>query len=530
MKQFVPDSKIPGPGGPGGATWLRLAGFMVGLVLALPTGRSDNAPPDSWAAYNAAVGAYVRRDYTNALERWEDLSLQRLPRGLRAPVWFQLGNTQFRLGEPLETGAPDDAAEWWRRSREAYRVALSEKPRDDAARHNLALVERRLSRLLHRLGNEARETADGKPVSDAIPLLRDSTQLLLEATEVAPADPEIRADYERAGRRLQQTLIERAVQAERRGDESAQQKNAWADRTAEREYRAALEDLEAVVPARPPSDPGGVRSASSSDSPSPSAIAQEAGERVARKLADLLTRVGQREQREGAQLSEWNPDEALDVFETALRRFTDALDLQPEHPEAARGAREVRAAMEKLLVQEGQAHLREGREQLARQRPAAARSLETALSRFEEALAIRPTSVPAQNGADEARRLLPDALTLAGRNELQAGDRVEPNSPNAALGHYQQAENDFQQALELAPTQPAAREGLAEVQPRLARLRERIASEAEAAAPGRSPSRPPPTLQSLLGEVLERERPRDDDRQRQSGRKSLGTRRTTLDW
>ncbi|MBK9138757.1 MAG: hypothetical protein IPM17_08350 [Verrucomicrobia bacterium] len=530
MKKTASDRKMPGSRREGDAGRLRFATLMVALALWLPAVQSADPPPDPWAAYNAGVAAYARKDYTNALQRWEDLSLQRLPRGLRGPVWFQLGNTQFRLGEPLEPAAPDDAAEWWRRSREAFRAALVEKPRDAAARHNLTLVERRLSRLLHRLGREALDAADGKPVSDAIELLRDSTQLLHEASEVAPADVEIRSDFDRAVLRLQQALIERAALAERRGDESAQQNNAWADRAAEREYRAALEDLDAVAPARPFSDPSELRSAPSSEPPSPSAIAQEAGDRVARKLADLLTRVGQREQREGTQLSEWNPDEALDVFEAALRRFTDALELQAEHAAAAQGAREVRAAMEKLLVQEGQSHLREGREQLARQIPAAARSLETALSRFEEALAIRPTSVPAQNGADEARSLLPAALALVGRTELQAGDRAEAHSPTAALGHYQQAENDFQQALELAPSQPAAREGLAEVQPKLARLRERIAQDAAMAAQRLAQNRPSPTLDSLLGEVQERERPRNDDRQRQSGRKNLGTRRTTLDW
>jgi tetratricopeptide (TPR) repeat protein len=486
-------------------------------------------PPEPWAAYNAGVAAYARGDFTNALQRWEDLSIRHLPQRLRVPVWFQLGNAQFRLGEPLAAGAPEDAAEWWRRSREAYRAALAEQPRDPAARHNLALVERRLSRLLQRLGREAFDAADGQPLTDALNVLRDSTRHLDEAAEVAPNDHEIRADRDRATRRLQQTLLERAAQAEKRGDESASQKNAWADRAAEREYRAALDDLDEISPlssagdsrpdqARPP------------EAPALPPLAGEARERVQRKLADLLTRIGQGEQRQAGQLSEWNPDEALDSFAAALGRFTDAQDIQPDHADAARGAREVRSAMEKLLVREGEAQLREGRDQLARQSPSAARPLEAALGNFERALQLRPTSVPAQNGAEEARRLLPAALALAGRAELEAGDRAAQPSPATALGHYQQAESDFEQSLERRPDQPAVRAGLTEVRSKLAQLRKRLAQDAETAARQRAENRPTPSLDSLLGEVHERARPRDDDRQRQRGRKDLGTRRSVLDW
>jgi tetratricopeptide (TPR) repeat protein len=358
--------------------------------------------------------------------------------------------------------------------------------------------------------------------------LRDSGENLDEAATLAPDDAEIRRDRDRAAQRLQEALLERATQAEKRGDESAQQKNAWADRTAEREYRAALEDLSEI--AQPSESSPQPRGDSVTAATAPPPVAQEAHARVSRKLADLLTRLGQREQKEGTQLSDWNPDEALDQFGTALQHFTEAQEIQPDHPEAGRGAREVRAAMEKLLVQEGQAQLQQGKEQLTRQSPAAARSLEAALGNFEEALAIRPTSVPALNGAEEARRLLPEALAMAGQSELRAGDRAEPNSPTDALSHYQQSESDFQESLELRPGQPQAQQGLEEVQPKLARLRERIAKDADAAAKQMAQNRPPPTLQSLLGQVEERELPRDAERQRQRGRKDTGSRPTTRDW
>ncbi len=514
---------------PRGRAACRLGLWLLLLAVGRESAFAAGAGPDAWTAYNAGVAAYAGHDFTNALQRWEDLSLQRLPRGLRLPVWFQLGNTHFRMGEPLEASAPDEAAELWRRSCDAYRSGLIEKPRDAATQHNLALVQRRLARLLHRLGMESFQAAEGKPVSDAIERLRDSTENLNEAAALAPDDAQIRQDQARANQRLQSSLLERAGQAERRGDDDARQKNPWADRSAEREYRAALDDLAEIAPmAESPAAALDTAQPTTADAPVPAA--QQAQERVSRKLADLLTRMGQREQKEGAQMAEWNPNEALDQYGAALEHFAAAQEAQPDHTEAQRGEREVRSAMEKLHVQEGQEQLQQGKEQLSRQSPEAARSLTGALDNFEQALELRPTSVPAQRGAEEARQLLPEALAMAGQDEMKAGDRAEPRSATDALGHYQQAETDFQEALEMQPGQPQAQQGLREVQPKLARLRERIAQEAEAAAKQMARNRPPPTLQSLLGEVQERDRPRDEDRERQRARKDLGTRRTTLDW
>ena len=114
----------------------------------------------------------------------------------------------------------------------------------------------------------------------------------------------------------------------------------------------------------------------------------QAEERVTRKLAELLTRIGQREQKEGRQASQWNPDQALDHYETALDRFQAAQELQPDNQAARQGEREVRAAMNSFDVREGQNALKEGREALRRQDPVAAPELTTALGHFEAALEL----------------------------------------------------------------------------------------------------------------------------------------------
>ena len=136
---------------------------------------------------------------------------------LQRPVWFQLGNVQFRMGEPLEQGSPEEAAELWRRSCEAYRSALLAKPRDPDIRHNLALVQRRLARLTHRLGMEAFRASEGKPLDAAIDLLRTSTEHLDEAANLAPDDVQIRSDRDRAWQALRERLKDRAQAAENQG-------------------------------------------------------------------------------------------------------------------------------------------------------------------------------------------------------------------------------------------------------------------------------------------------------------------------
>lgn len=498
----------------------------VNLVLGASVASDGSVPDTPWAVYNAGVEAYAGRDYAGALERWQELTLVSVPRALRQPVWFQIGNAQFRLGEASEAAAPEDAAELWRRSVEAYREALEVRPRHRATRHNLALVQQRLARLLHRLGLEALGGAADRLPVDAIPRLREAVALLEESLAHAPAAADVRADRDGAHAALRQSLLANATSAEARGDAEVKPQHAWGDRLAERYYREALEDLEELVRpleslARPPGAPL---------PPPPSSLdatAATAHDRVRRKLADLLARQGQREQKEAQAQAEWNLDEALVVFDTALDHFQQALAVQPDHGEARRGEAEVRRAMEQLHLREGQESLQRGKEQLARSQAQSAASLGAALGHFEATLGLNPNNVPAQKGAEETRRLLPAALVQAGERELEAGDRAEPTDALEALTRFQEADNAFRQAVGLNPAESRAQRGLEQVEPRLARLRQRVA---EAGPPSASSSRRPATLESLLDQVSERAPPSPGDRQRQPGRNRPGERRPPRDW
>ena len=517
-------AKAPGTDGPTFARHLR---FWLALFAAL-TFASPLARASQWDTYNAAVTAYASERYAEAEQLWQELSRSPLPRSLRQPVGFQIGNVEFHLGEPLAASAPEQTVEFWRRSCAAYRSVLGLNSRHTEARHNLAFVERQLASLTQKLGNQLRDQAERQPLDDAIPQLRAATELLREAQQLAPDDAAIRRDRASADQRLQQRLAERATQAEKRGDQSAAQKNTWADEQAEKSYREALADLDeaqrqqATTPAADPE----------AQTPAAQAQAREvsaAQERVQGKLAELLTRMGQREQKTAAEQANYSPDEALASYDAALEKFQEAQAVKPDHAAAQKGEREVKAAMEQLHMREGKQDQQAG-EQAAPNSPArAARELTAALSHFEAALAINPQNGEAESRAEQVRKQLPDLLTRAGQAEQRTAEKLEKQDANDALSHYEEAHSEFQGALELAPGHKPAQQGLEQVEAKLAKLRQEQADKAAQASknqPGKAKD-----LKQLLGQVKESQRnEREAERQRQAARNQPQPRKVYPDW
>jgi hypothetical protein len=500
-----------------------LAVFAAGLEFA-----ASATAGTPWDRYNAGVEAYAGQRYAEAEQAWQDLTLEPLPRSLRPPVWFQIGNAEFRLGEPLESSAPEQTVDFWRRSREAYRTVLANSPRHAAARQNLRLVDRRLAKLVQRLGNALRDQAEQRPLDDALNDLRAGVEFLREAHQLEPGDAVIREDRTKAERRLQERLLERATQAETRGDQSAAQNNLYGDGQAEQAYRDALADLdEGRREGR--ADTGVNPDLGTPAAPLERTLA-EAQDRVQHKLADLLTRMGQHEQKSGEQQMQYNPDQALMDFDAAREHFEAAQAAEPNHAAARQGEREVKAAMEQLHLREGRQKMTRGVQAIPQNAPVAARELTAALSHFEAALAVNPLNAEAESRAAEARKLLPDVLARVGQEEQRAGDQAEPQSPGGALAHFEEAQSAFQGALELAPQHAEARRGLEAVEERLARLRHRLVEEAAQAGQDRPGKRD--ALQDLLGQVQESQRDanRELERRRQAGRNQPQTRRTYPDW
>jgi hypothetical protein len=515
------------------------------MLVPFTTNAADPASStdtDPWTQYNRGVIAYAAGEFQRADDTWLDLAHQSLPRRLQPAVWFQIGNAEFRLGEPLEQSAPEQALECWRRSRDGYRTVLGMHRRHAAAQHNLALVEQRLARLNQRLGLDLHQRSESQPLDRAIDLLREAVGHLSEAAQLAPADPTIRREAEAADQRLRERLLERARQAESRGDESAKPNNPWSDAEAERAYRDALTDLAEV---RTPAS-GSEQSGSPEDQPPPSAArdagstlanlreqAQTAAQRIERKLSDLLTRMGQREQQSGEADAPGNPEAALEHFDEALQHYAAALEVDPNHTAAQLGENEVRAAMERLHVQEGQRNLDRGIGATPQDVPRAARELTAALSHFEAGLELNPRNTDAAQGAAEARRRLPDVLARLGRIQQDAAERAEPQSAATALPLYEEAETSYRDALGLDAQHAPARKGLAQVEERMADLRQQLQQAAQQAnGKAQTAARQSQTLDQLLGEVQDprRDRMREEERQRQAGRRDARPRKVYPDW
>ena len=540
----------------GRATRLLLATFLIGLPTEAadkPTSPADppsgvatvtdgDVKPEPWTEYNRGVTAYAAGEFQHADDTWLELAHQSLPRRLRPAVWFQIGNAEFRLGEPLEQSAPEQALEYWRRSRDGYRSVLGMQRRHAAAQHNLALVEQRLARLNHRLGQDLYQRSESQPLDAAIDLLRVAVDHLREAVELAPTDPAIRRDAAAADQRLRERLLERAQQTENRGDESAKPNNPWSDAEAEQAYRDALTDLaeaKSPVPGPGTSDSTGARPLPSEakDEPPSSVGARElartAAQRVEKKLSDLLTRMGQREQRSGEADAPGNPEEALNHFDEALQHYAAAREVDPANTAAQRGEDEVRAAMERLHVQEGKRNLARGIEATPQNVPVAARELTAALSHFEAGLELNPQNAEAAQGAAEARRRLPDVLSRLGRIQQDAAERAEAQSAAAALPLYEEAETSYRDALALDAQHAPAQKGLAQVEERMASLRQQLQQAAQQAkGKAQNTTRPSRSLDQLLGEVQDtrRDRLRELERQRQAGRKEVRPRKVYPDW
>jgi Ca-activated chloride channel family protein len=497
-----------------GTTSTAAPALLAVMLLPFPTNAAeDAAKPDPWAEYNRGVTAYARGEFLQAEDLWLDLTREKLPRRLQPAAWFQIGNAEFRLGEPLEASAPEQALESWHRSREAYRSTLSLQRRHAGAQHNLALVEKRLAQVNHRLGLELRERAENQKLDTGIDLLRMAVGHLREAVELAPKDEAIRRDSESAERRLRERLMERAQQAEQRGDEAAKQDRSWSDAEAEREYRSALADLAEARTEPASSDPS-----------------RPAAERVTRKLTDLLTRMGKREQQSGEANAPNNPQEALDHFDQALEHYAAAQQVDPANAAAQRGEKEVRAAMERLHVQEGKRNLARGIEATPNNVPVAARELSAALSHFDTALELNPQNADAAQGAAEARRRLPDVLARLGQSQQQSAEQAESQSPAAALPLYEEAETSYRDALALDAQHQPAQKGLSEVEERMAKLRQQMQQAAQQA--NGKPQNAAKKLDQLLGEVQDpwRERQREEERQRQASRNDARPRQVYPDW
>jgi Ca-activated chloride channel family protein len=96
--------------------------------------------------FNAGSAAYKARDYAKAAAAFEE-TLKSTDVPLQQSAYYNLGNTQFRIGQEAEKTKPDDAIKTWQQAVKSYDAALQIKPDDADAKFNRDLVQQKLQQL-----------------------------------------------------------------------------------------------------------------------------------------------------------------------------------------------------------------------------------------------------------------------------------------------------------------------------------------------------------------------------------------------
>ena len=97
----------------------------------------------SWPGqYNAGVTAYRSNDFTSAAATFEQATASP-DRALQQRAFYNLGNTDYRLGE----ADPTKAQPLWERAIKNYETALALDPKDEDAKFNHDYVKKKLEEL-----------------------------------------------------------------------------------------------------------------------------------------------------------------------------------------------------------------------------------------------------------------------------------------------------------------------------------------------------------------------------------------------
>ncbi|MDB6171349.1 MAG: Tetratricopeptide repeat protein [Chthoniobacteraceae bacterium] len=445
-------------------------------------------PADPWLLYNCAVALYAAKDFVKADELWQQLAAAPMPDDLREHVWAQVGNVSYRIAEPSIEREPDAALSRLEQSREAFRVALSFNKRNESAKKNLPVVEKQLERvysqLAKRLAEEAKKEASNEKAIEKLQAALTYQQQAQTLNANAPEHKEARADIEK---QLNDRFSKKAVAEEKRGDQG-DQNSQWAREEAKKEFEKAAADFQ---------------EAQQFDPHDQAAVAGE--NRVKEKLANLLDKLGRKQQADAVAEARWEPQRAEEKFQQALDNFQEALAQKADHHDAQQGEKEVRQQLEQLHLEQGDRLAKQG-EQQAKNDPAnAAENLLSALEHFEQAKALVPEDNSVQPRIDQVQQELPDLLTKLGQQEQSKAAAAEPKSPQEAVAHLEKAEASFGKAAQIAKGNEEAKQGQKEVQESLARLRQQLAQRSE---PKQSPSKEPNEgFESMLAKFKEQQRP-----------------------
>ena len=239
-------------------------------------------------------------------------------------------------------------------------------------------------------------------------------------------------------------------------------------------------------------------------------------------MANLFDKAGRKEQQQARQEKKSDPQDAAEKFEKALENFQEALAHVPEHQDAQAGAKEVKAELEQLHLDQGDRQAQRGEQQMKREPEEAAENLLGALEHFEQAKGMAPKDPQIQPRIDKVEGELAPLLTQLGQQEQKQGAQAEQrNAPENAVAHLEKAEASFDKAQQLAPGNEPAKQGQQQVQAALSRLRQQLAQRNQ--PPGKpqpgKPQEAKESFESMLAKLKENQKPLEVQARHRAGQR-----------
>jgi len=107
---------------------------------------AEQQPAAAPLQFNTGAAAYKSGEYDKALSAFQKaLDTDEVP--VQQQAYYDMGNTQYRLGQKTEKSSPQDTIKTWQGAVQSYDAALKLKPDDADAKFNRDFVQKKLDQL-----------------------------------------------------------------------------------------------------------------------------------------------------------------------------------------------------------------------------------------------------------------------------------------------------------------------------------------------------------------------------------------------
>ena len=103
-------------------------------------------PEDPVAQYDLGAATYRQGHYSAAAQAFSH-ALSSAGPVLRSRIAYNLGNSQYRLGQAKAASSPNEALPFYQQALDAYRTAVQQDPHDVDAKFNYELTQQRMKQL-----------------------------------------------------------------------------------------------------------------------------------------------------------------------------------------------------------------------------------------------------------------------------------------------------------------------------------------------------------------------------------------------